>query len=411
MKNTKKHYLYALDIGSKKIALCAGAIKKDGVFDQIFIETQMSKGIFKGVVNDLAALTEAVQGVCKKMEIRTGEKAAQVALSINGNYINTRNSIAALAVSERGTRSITKRDMEKLNSQARTLGLELDENLLHEYPQGYSVDRHNMTLNPLGLHGRRFEMDLLLVSAPAGYIENILKAVEQAGLEVVNLVFSSVAAAEAVLSDSDKEDGVILVDIGETLTGILIFKDSVIRRVRVLSFGGKNISEIISNYFKIPIETADRVKETSLEIGHEIPETEEVMIKSDYDFRPIKKKELVSIVTPELSNFTAMLKNIIFDSGVSGIGGFRIVTTGGLSLLEGLLEKMESDLGLPVSMGIIKGLADLPISKVPAYAGSVGLLYMHKVIQNKIGFNISEQGKNKISRIIDYITNLYQDYF
>ncbi|HQP92105.1 MAG TPA: cell division protein FtsA, partial [Candidatus Omnitrophota bacterium] len=168
MKKNKKRHLYALDIGSKKITLAAGGIDKEGIIDPIFIETCDSKGIFKGIVGDLAALTDAIQSIFKKMEIRCQEKAQQTALSINGNYINTRNSIAAMAVSERGTRSITKRDMEKLGATSRTLGLELDENLLHEYPQGYSVDRHNMTLNPLGLHGRRFEMDLLIMSAHAG---------------------------------------------------------------------------------------------------------------------------------------------------------------------------------------------------------------------------------------------------
>ncbi|MBI5873519.1 MAG: cell division protein FtsA [Candidatus Omnitrophica bacterium] len=411
MKKNTKHYLYALDIGSKKMTLAAGGLNNDNTLSPVYIETHPSKGIFKGVVNDLAALSGAVQQIFKNMEARTHERAVQTALSINGNYINTRNSIAAMAISERGTRSITKRDMEKLNVQARTLGLELDENLLHEYPQGYSVDRHNMTLNPLGLHGRRFEMDLLLISAHAGYIENITKAVEQAGLDIGNLVFSAVAASEAIVSDEDKEKGVVLVDIGDTLTSILIFKDGVVRRARVLTFGGKNISEIISNFYKIPLELADNMKETSLEIEHQISETEEVMIKAEYEFKAVKKIELASIIKPEIDKFTAMLKSVIFDSGVSGISGSSVIATGGLSLLEGLLEKMEHDIGLPVKMGKPKGLTDLPISKVPAYTAAIGLLYLQKESHTRFGVNIQEQGRNKLNRALDYITTLYQDYF
>jgi cell division protein FtsA len=411
MKKNTKHYLYALDIGSKKMTLAAGGLNNDNTLSPVYIETHPSKGIFKGVVNDLAALSGAVQQIFKNMEARTHERAVQTALSINGNYINTRNSIAAMAISERGTRSITKRDMEKLNVQARTLGLELDENLLHEYPQGYSVDRHNMTLNPLGLHGRRFEMDLLLISAHAGYIENITKAVEQAGLDIGNLVFSAVAASEAIVSDEDKEKGVVLVDIGDTLTSILIFKDGVVRRARVLTFGGKNISEIISNFYKIPLELADNMKETSLEIEHQISETEEVMIKAEYEFKAVKKIELASIIKPEIDKFTAMLKSVIFDSGVMGISGSSVIATGGLSLLEGLLEKMEHDIGLPVKMGKPKGLTDIPISKVPAYTAAIGLLYLQKESHVRFGANIQEQGRNKLNRALDYITTLYQDYF
>ncbi|HAJ57034.1 MAG TPA: cell division protein FtsA [Candidatus Omnitrophica bacterium] len=411
MKKNPKRYLYALDIGSKKLALAAGGINKDNTLSPVYIETFPSKGIFKGVVNDLAAMSDSVQQIFKKMSTRTHEIAAETALSINGNYINTRNSIAAMAVSERGTRSITKRDMDKLNAQARTLGLELDEHLLHEYPQGYSVDRHNMTLNPLGLHGRRFEMDLLLISAHAGYIENITKAVEQAGLDVTDVVFSAVAASEGVLSEEDKDKGVVLVDIGDTLTGVLIFKDGVVRRARVIPFGGRNITEIISNFYKIPPDLADSMKESSLEIEHGISDTEEVMIKSEYEFKAVKKKELASIVVPEIDNFIAMLKGLIFESGVPGISGCNIVVTGGFSLLEGLLEKMEIDLGLPVKMGKPNGLPDLPISKVPAYTGAIGLLYLQRRSRATIGANLQAQGKNKLARTLDYITTLYQDYF
>lgn len=411
MKKNSRRHLYALDIGSKKLTLAAGRINKDNTVMPVYVETHASKGIFKGVVNDLAALSDSVQQIFKKMSARTHEKATETALSVNGNYINTRNSIAAMAVSERGTRSITKRDVDKLNAQARILGLELDENLLHEYPQGYSVDRHNMTLNPLGLHGRRFEMDLLLISAHAGYIENIVKAVEQEGLDVTDVVFSAVAASEAVLSEEDREKGAILVDIGDTLTGVLIFKDGVLRKARVLPFGGKNITEIISNFYKIPMDLADNMKEFSLEIEHGIPETQEVMIKSEYEFKAVKKKELASIVGPEVDNFIAMLKGLIFDSGVHGISGCRIVATGGLSLLEGLLEKMELDLGLPVKMGKPDGLPDLPLSKVSAYTGAIGLLYMQKKSRIGIGANLQAKGKNKFARAMDYITTLYQDYF
>lgn len=411
MKKGPVHFLYALDIGSKKIALVAGGVGRENALSPIYMEAQVSKGIFKGVVNDMAALTDSLQQVFKKMEVRTREKATQVALSVNGNYINTRNSIAAMAISERGTRSITKRDIEKLNIQARTLGLDLDDCLLHEYPQGYSVDRHNMTLNPLGLHGRRFEMDLLLISAHAGYIENITKSVEQAGLDVVHLVYSGVAASEALLSDEDKEKGVVLVDIGDTLTGVLIFKDGVVRRARVLTFGGKNISEIIAQYFKFPLELADHIKETSLEVERDIPETEEAMIKTEDEFRPLKKKELALIVLPEIDKFTATLKSVILDSGVPGIHGSSIIATGGLSLLEGLLEKMERDLGLPVHMGLSKGLCGLSFSQMPAYVAAIGLLRLQKESQDRIGNNLKAQGKNKLSRAVDYISHLYQDYF
>ena len=106
-----------------------------------------------------------------------------------------------------------------------------------------------------------------------------------------------------------------------------------------------------------------------------------------------------------------MLKSIIFEKESANPSGARIVVTGGCSLLEGLLEKMEHDLGLPVKMGITKRISDIPVSKAPAYASAIGLLYLQKenYIDNRL--KLQAQGKNKIARVLDYITTLYQDYF
>lgn len=405
------NFFYALDIGSKKMTLAAAEIPKGGPLGPILIETQASRGIFKGVVNDLAALTDSIEQLLRKMESKTHNKMSQIALSINGNYINAFDSHAAIVLSERGTRSITKRDVERLNGKARALGLELDEHLLAEYPQGYSIDRHNLTLNPLGLHGRKFEGDLLLVSAKSGYIDNMIKAVEQAGLDIVDVVFSGIAAAEAVLTREDKEKGAVVVDIGDCLTGILIFKDSVVRKLNVLTFGGKNLSEIISNYFKLPLELADEIKESSLELGVDFQDTEEVMIKTEYAYKPIKKKELAGIVQPEIDRFVVMLKDFISQSGVEGIAASRIVVTGGVSLLEGLLEKMERDLGMPVSLGLTKGHSNMPLSRAPAYACAIGLLHLQNDAYSARGHKLQGEGKNRLSKMVDYVVNLYQDYF
>ncbi len=411
MKKFNRRFLYALDIGSNKMTLAAAGTDGAGGLGPIMIETQNSIGIFKGVVNDLAALSDGVQKLFKKMEGRCSAKATQTALSINGNYINARHSLAAIALSERGTRSITRRDIEKLNLQARTLGLELEEHLLHEYPQGYSIDRHNMTLNPIGLHGRKFEVDLLLLCAHTGYVENIAKAVEQAGLDVTNVVFSGVAAAEAVLTSQEKEKGVVLIDIGDTLTSVLVFKDAVVRSINVLSFGGRNLSEIIAKYCSIPVETADKIKESSLDLTRDIPETEEVMIKVEYSYKPVKKKELASVVGPEIDRFIAMLKSSIFENGASPAPAMPVVVIGGLSLLEGLLERLERDLGLPVKVGIAKGTGDISPTKAAAYASAIGLLYLQRDFYLQTSLKLQVQGKGKLAKVIDYVTNLYQDYF
>jgi cell division protein FtsA len=410
VKKGARDYLFALDVGSKKLTLAAAQSGAAGEIGPIAVEVQPARGIFKGVVNDLASLTESVQEVLRKMERRLNVKAVTVGLSINGNYIEARNSVTAVALSERGTRSITRRDMERLNIQARSLGVELDEFLLHEIPQGYSIDRHNMTLNPLGLHGRKFEMDLLLVAARAAYVDNIAKSVERAGVDVGRVVYSGIAAAEAVLTSEDRENGAVLVDIGDALTGVIIFQNGIPRRLRIIAFGGKNLSEIIANYCRISSDIADSIVCGSLDIGSDMDETDEVMVKAQDGFCPVKARELAAVVLPEVDRFISMMKSSIFECGVPSVSGAKIVVTGGLSLLEGLLEKMEKDIGLSVRMGIPKDSGDIPVSQSPAYASAIGLLSL-KAQSAAANSLLPQESRNMVGRAIDYVKHLYQDYF
>jgi cell division protein FtsA len=410
MNRGRGDYLFALDIGSKKCTLAAARAGLGGNIGPVVVEVQPTRGIFKGVVNDLAALTESVQAVLQKMERRLKMKPLTVGLSINGNYIEARNSLTAVALAERGTRSITRRDLERLNLQARSLGVELDEFLLHEIPQGYSIDRHNMILNPLGLHGRKFEMNLLLVTARAAYVENIAKSAERAGVDVDQVVYSGIAAAEAVLSPEDKEKGAVFVDIGDALTGVVIFKDGIPRRLRILSFGGKNLSEIIANYCRVSADVADGIVRESLDIGSDVGEADEVMVKTQDGFCPVKAMELAAVVLPETDKFVALMKSAICECQEMSLSGAKVVVAGGLSLLEGLLEKMEKDIGLPVKMGIPKESGDIPVSQSPAYASAMGLLSLKARTAGAASL-IPQESRNMVGRAVDYVKHLYQDYF
>jgi cell division ATPase FtsA len=129
-------------------------------------------------------------------------------------------------------------------------------------------------------------------------------------------------------------------------------------------------------------------------------------------FKPFRKKELAAVVAPEIDRFVNVLKRLISDSGISGLSGAKIVVTGGLSLLEGLLEKMESDMGQAVKMGIPQKAGDIPLSQAPSYAGAIGLLLCQAQRQEMfLGLKVPTESKNKVSKFIDYVTNLYHDYF
>lgn len=409
-KNFQRNSFCSLDAGSHKVTVACAAASGEGL-GPIHVESVPAKGIFKGVVNDMTLFSETIRKAVEKIEEKSGFKIQRLGISINGNYIQSRHSVSATALAEHGMRCITKRDVERLNQQTRTLGLELEEHLLHQYPQGFSIDRHNMTLNPIGLHGRKLEENLLLVTAPASYIENIVRAVEQAGFDVDNCVYSGVAAAEAVLNPEEKEKGCVLVDIGETLTGVLIFREEVVRHVAILSFGGKNISEIVANFCQLPLEAADEFKRNSLELAMDESESEEVLVRADNVYRSVKKAELAAAIAPEIEKFLEILKSSILDSKVERVSSYRVVVTGGVSLLEGLLEKMERALCMPVRLGLPKSLSQTSLSRAPQYASAVGLLEMQMKDHRRKSFLAQAQDKAPWHKFADYLADLYHDYF
>ena len=411
-RKTDRNVFYALDIGSQKMTIGSARVAGDHEhLDGVVLESIPAKGIFKGVVNDLALLSDSIRQVAKRMEARQVQKISRLAVSINGNYIQARHSAAAVALAERGTRTITKRDVDRLNQQTRTLGLELDEHLLHEYPQGYSVDRHNMTLNPLGLHGRKLQEDLLLVCSPASYVENIVRAVEHAGCDVTSVAYSGIAAAQAVLSADERDKGAVLVDVGETLTGVVIYQEGVVRHLNILSFGGKNITEIIANFCRVSLASADEIKRTSLELTAEGEESEEIMIKSDDAYRSVKKAELAGVLAPEIDKFLELLKKAIFGGGIENIASFGVAVVGGLSLLEGLLERMERTLGLSVRLGLPREAGQLALSHAPLYASAMGLLEMQLQDYRNSHFFLQAKQKGPWRKLSDYLADLYHDYF
>jgi cell division protein FtsA len=411
-KTAHPAYLYALDIGSRKLTLAAAPFAQKGSSASVLVETCPAQGVFKGIVNDIALLGESVGKVFAAMQARTGVKATRTAISINGNYVASRLVRAAMALAERGTRSISERDMVQLDRQARTLGLDLEEILLHEFPQGYYVDRHNATMNPLGLHGRKFETELLVVAAPAVHLENITKAIERAGLDITHVAFSGVAAGDAVLSGEDKEKGAVVVDIGDALSCVLAYKDGRPRFVRVLAFGGKDLVETIGNYCQVTASVAEEILRTSLEISPEATDDDEVMIKVDELFKPVKKKELAAVVAGDIDEFVATLKSVIVqDVRAKGLAGAKVVVTGGLSLLEGLLERMEQELGVSVKMGIPKTTGQVSAAVAPAYAAALGLLQRQVQSAVAASYGVSKDGKSPFTRWVDHVKHIYQDYF
>ncbi len=233
----KRKILCGLDIGNSKLTAVLARSDRQNV--QILSnETVATRGLCKGVVKDLASLSDCIQEVLGKICKKSGVKIKRVLVSVNGDYISGRYSFAAFALSDRANRHISLTDVNYLRRQAQLLGAHIDETLLHEFPQDYILDGKHTTLNPVGLLARNIQLNSFILNASQALLGNIKTAVLQAGYEIDSVIYSGVASSFSVLSDEEMKRGVILIDLGACFTGLLFFKDKILRDFKIISFGG-----------------------------------------------------------------------------------------------------------------------------------------------------------------------------
>ena len=161
--------------------------------------------------------------------------------------IAQRPATAVIPLLDRGSKVIAARDVKKVQAQARLLGVNMEETVLHELPQYYRVDDVNVAVNPVGLSGRKLEIQSLMITIPATVLRNLVKAVNQAGYDVARVSYASLAAAGVALTPFHRRQGCLLMDVGSSLTNLLVFKEDQLRYVAVIPWGGGQVTQGIAD--------------------------------------------------------------------------------------------------------------------------------------------------------------------
>ncbi|MFH1655104.1 MAG: cell division protein FtsA [Candidatus Omnitrophota bacterium] len=400
----------AIDIGSSKIISVLAKVNRKARLDSFHIEEAASSGIDNGRVSDVSALADSIQNVIQALKNKTKATINQAVININGNNISCRHSKATVPIVERGSKIISARDIDKVKRQARLLGLNLEEQVVHEFAQNYSIDNYGEVKNPLGLYGRKISVDLYLIISKTNYIDNILEALNQAGIEVRSLVFSGLASSLAVLNNEEMEKGCILIDIGADLTELLVFKDGSLKLIENLPIGGNRITQSIASKLNISFELAEELKKSyAIAIKDEVKEDEEILVKKVSTYSPIKKRLIADACQQPINKLITMIKEKIdkipFKDQIAG----GVIITGGGSLLHGLLELIELKIGMPTRLGKVRNIS-LVSSKNPQYSCAIGLVYYF--INNYLAKrSLLKQGSNFLGLLSERLKYLYQEYF
>lgn len=366
-----------LDIGTSKIAFCIGTLQ-DGVPTVIGMSKSPSGGLHKGVITNIEETISALSGAIATAERVSGLQIESAVVGIEGTYITTANSKGVVAVTRAGS-EIGPDDIERVIEAARAVALPPNQELLHILPKLYSIDGLEGVKDPLSMTGIRLEVDAYIIGASTAAIRNLTRAVSSAGLHIDGLMFSPLATAQALLTKQQRDNGVLLVDIGAATTSVVVFEEGDVTHATILPIGSSHITNDIAIGLRTTLEVAEQVKQQhAYAVSAEINDSEEIDL-SQYDPNEETtphRKYVCEIVEARLNELFAMLREELRLIERDGMLPAGVVFTGGGSRLAGLTNAAKDTLQLPAQLGTpgeeISGMIDKLDD--PVYATSVGLM-------------------------------------
>lgn len=382
----------SIDVGTSKITTLIATVTEEATVNILGVSTVPGRGLRKGQVVNIEEATSVISQSLEASERMAGTTVAEALVSIGGNHIASLNSHGVVAVAE-PNKEIMAGDVKRVIEAAKAVQLPSSREILHVLPRGYIVDGQEGIVDPVGMTGVRLEVDTHLVTGGATAIRNLYKCVEELGVEIGAMVFGGLASAYSSLSDTEKELGVILVDIGGGTTDVAIFVEGALSYSSVIPIGAINITKDVAAGLRVSLESAEKIKMSlskapkvpALPLNEEHPKPKKSEDSDEIDLsglglleeiRSVSKKTLVDgIVKPRLNEIFTMVGLEIKRSGFGGMTPSGIVLTGGGALTVGAVEAARRNLAMPVHIGMpgkMSGLIDEITS--PAFAAGVGLL-------------------------------------
>ncbi|PIR95971.1 MAG: cell division protein FtsA, partial [Candidatus Doudnabacteria bacterium CG10_big_fil_rev_8_21_14_0_10_42_18] len=350
----KEIYLAGLDIGTANIRVVqAKLLQETGELSVIGISEVPAAGIRRGVIVDIEEAVSSISTALERCERMTGVPIISANVAISGNHISSIASHGVIAVS-RADGEISEADVVRAVDASQAISIPPNKEVLHVFPKTFTLDGQTGIKDPLGMTGIRLEVDSLIVQAGLPFVRNLSRAVMQGGIELEDLVLSTCAASESVLSKRQKDLGAVLLDLGAGTTGLAVYEEGDLLHTAVLPVGSIHITNDIAIGLRISIETAEKVK---VSFGHASPK--EVGKNEEIDLSKLDSEEtqntsrqyVAEIIEARLEEIFKMVNDELKSIDRAGKLPSGAVLTGGGSKLPGILEFAKKELKLPVSLG------------------------------------------------------------
>ena len=401
--------MVGLDVGTSSVSAVVGEALDDGSLDIVGIGVSDSRGIRRGIVVNLEAAVESIKHAVEEAELMAGVEVGTVHLALSGPHVKGFNSRGVVAVAGKN-HEIMRDDVRRAIDASRAVSMPAGREILHVLPQDFVVDDQDGISDPVGITGARLEVNVHVVTGATASTQNLVACVNRAKVEVSDTVIEQLAAAEAVLTEDEKELGVALVDIGGGTVDIAIFERRSLWHTGVVAIGGDHFTNDIAVGLRTPIPAAEKLKRKSgCALSAMVDEDDTIEVASVGGRRPrvMARRILSEILQPRAEEVFHLVWDEIQRAGYEKSLNSGIVLTGGGALLEGMSEIAEQIFDLPVRCGIpvgVGGLTDHVSS--PVFATPVGLvLYAHRNRPPE-----RDPSAGPIRRVVETLQVIFKDF-
>jgi cell division protein FtsA len=408
----RESVLVGIDAGTTKVTTLIGEVSRTGDVNIIGYGIAESVGMKKGMVANIDQTIHSIASSVEKAERLSGYKIGSAFVAVGGSHISSQNSRGVVAVSGH-KREVSREDVARATDAARAVQMPSNRETLHVIPRGYIVDGQEGIKDPLGMSAVRLEVETHIVSGLSTSIQNLTKCIANANVHIDELVISSLAAAEATLTDTEKELGVLVADIGGGTTDIAIFTDGGIYHSAVLPVGGINVTMDVAIGLRTSQNLAEEIKIKHGTANLQAVQPEELLnvaVLGEGAGQTIQRRKLAEIIEARMSEIYSLIGEEVKRSGHAGMLPAGVVLTGGGARIGGAAELARDVVQMPVRIGAPQGVGGLmdQLSN-PAFTTPIGLLLWgaHHAGEEPIGSTAGSPFSGFGGRLVDWVRGLF----
>ena len=402
----KRTTLTSIDVGTTKVCTIMADVNSGNDIRVIGVGITPTRGLAKGLVVNINEARESIRESVRKAEQASGCKIESAYVGVTGRHVSSLNNRGVVAIT-RNDRLVRPDDLKRVLDCARSVKVPNERKLLHVIPRGYAVDGQVGVKNPVGMHGFRLDVETHIITAAVTSVQNLVKCIRGIGIDIDDLILEPLASSEAVMTEDEKQIGVILADIGGGTTDIAVFRQGSIWHTSILPVAGYQITRDVAIGLGLPFEVAEEMKKrygSVMPVYESKIETPTTMSENGHG---VSYQDLCDIVRARVEEILRLILLELPSVEYETLVPAGLILTGGSANLSGIDALGRDVLRLPVRIGApigMYGIADTLHD--PAYATSVGLLLWGSKYKSTRTWSVGRFG-TRVWRLVSRIKRLF----